>query len=152
MLELLGCNIPHHVQLFFSKVREYCEIAEITCCVPEAVDVIFHQKMLSIQGHAELAHMEERLQKVLKSDDLLLAMDLLTQAAVTGAIDLPGMHALCDRHFIPAPERNRRLSELLRILEHDGYFKKDTEGKYVFVSNLLRQWWRARFEAFFETV
>ena len=152
MLELLGCNIPHHIQLFFAKVREYCQDTEQASCRPEVIDDIFKRRMLSIQGHAELAHMEERLQKVLQHDDLFLAMDLLTQAAVTGSIDRPQMHLLCDRYAITALESNRRLPELLRILEHDGYLKKNTQGKYVFVSNLLRQWWRARFEAFFETV
>ena len=152
MLELLGCNIPHHVQLFFAQVREYCQETGRQTCRLEAVDDIFRKKMLSVQGHAELAHMEERLRKVLKSDDLLLAMDILTQAAVTGSIDTPQINALCHRHAIHAPERHRRLSDLFTILEHDGYLKKSAENEYVFVSRLLRQWWKSRFEAFFETV
>ena len=152
MLELLGCNIPHHVQLFFAKVREYCENTEQKNCPPEVIDGIFNHRMLSIQGHAELTHMEERLEKVLNKEDLYLALDLLTQAAVTGSISRSQMIELCDRQSITTPERNRRLPELIRILEHDGYLKKNPGDKYIFVSNLLQQWWRARFEAFFETV
>ena len=31
------------------------------------------------------------------------------------------------------------------VLEHDGYLSAEPRG-YVFVSNLVRDWWRARHE------
>lgn len=152
MLELLGCYIPHHVQLFFTKVREYCEDKELPSCSPEAVDEVFHRKMLGAQGHPELAHMEERLRKIFHQDELSLVIDILTQIAVTGSIDSPQIKAICDQYNKPPQEQREFLPEAFRILEHDGYLKRSAVGKYIFVSNLLREWWRARFEAFFECV
>lgn len=152
MLELLGCNIPHHVQMFFAKVLDYCQNNGHQTCPTKAIESIFEQKMLSTQGHAELVHMEERLKKVVKDDDLLLATDLLTQAAVAGYIGRDQMFLLCQRHDVAPREGSKVLPNLLGILEHDGYLKKDGQERYVFVSNLLRRWWRARFEAFYEKV
>jgi hypothetical protein len=34
---------------------------------------------------------------------------------------------------------------ILDIFEHDGYLRKEGEH-YVFVSGLVKDWWRARFE------
>ena len=46
-------------------------------------------------------------------------------------------------------EVNKILTEVLReiigILNHDGYPVKQKDG-HVFVSNLVRDWWKARFE------
>jgi hypothetical protein len=42
--------------------------------------------MLGIRGHVELSHMEERLKMVLGPKLDLLALDLLTEAAVTGTL------------------------------------------------------------------
>ncbi len=152
MLNLLGCNIPYHVQLFFFQVREYCQDTEQTSCPPEAIDEIFESRMLRVQGQAGLDHMEERLRNIMNVEENRLAKDLLTHTAITGSIDLPHMHSWCDRYSVAPEERSRCLSDLFRILEHDGYLQKNTDGQYIFVSNLLRQWWRARFEAFFKAV
>jgi len=152
MLELLGCNIPHHVQLFFVQVREHCLYAAQSACTVGEIDDIFHRRMLGTRGHTELAHMAERLEMVLEKAELPLAMDLLTQAAITGSIGRREMQAICARNGLAREEQGRCLPRLFEIFEHDGYLEKNAAGEYVFVSNLLRQWWRARFEAFFETV
>lgn len=152
MLELLGCNIPHHVQLFFAQVREHCLYAGQAAIDPAEIDAIFNRRMLGTKGHAELAHMEERLEMVLEKTELPLAMELLTQAAITGSIGREAMQAICARNGLAREEQGRCLPRLFEIFEHDGYLEKNAAGEYVFVSNLLRQWWRARFEAFFETV
>jgi hypothetical protein len=152
MLERLGCNIPHHVQLFFAKVWEECVKSEQTRCSVEMIEGVFKSKMLSTQGHVELTHMEERLRKALDDAELPLAMDILTQAAVEGALAPPKLQLLCDRHNVDPPQRPQRLTDLFLVLEHDGYLTKNATGEYVFVSELLRQWWKARHEAFFELV
>jgi len=152
MLELLGCNIPHHVQLFFAHVREHCLYAERTACEPAAIDEIFHQRMLGTKGHAELSHMVERLEMVLEKAELPLAMELLTQTAITGSLGRQAIETLCARNGLAREDMGRRLPRLFEIFEHDGYLDKNQAGEYVFVSNLLRQWWLARFEAFFVTV
>jgi hypothetical protein len=152
MLKLLGCNIPHHVQLFFVQVREHCLYTGQTTCNAVEIESIFKLRMLGTRGHAELAHMEGRLKMVLGETELPLAMDLLTQAAIAGSIDGVAIQAICARSCLAREEQGRCLPRLFEIFEHDGYLEKNAAGEYVFVSNLLRQWWRARFEAFFETV
>lgn len=152
MLELLGCNIPHHVQLFFVQVREHCLYAERTTCEPAEIDEIFARRMLSTKGHAELSHMVERLEMVLEKAELPLAMELLTQTAIAGSLSRQAIQTLCARNGLAREDMATRLPRLFEIFEHDGYLDKNQAGEYVFVSNLLRQWWRARFEAFFVTV
>lgn len=114
--------------------------------------------MLSSRGHAELSHFVERLAMVLHPNDLPLALDLLTQAAVTGSLALEAIRVLSAEY---APDRPRRIGfltaeggaaapgigevrDILDIFEHDGYLE-NKGGQYVFVSSLVRDWWRARF-------
>lgn len=152
MLELLGCNIPHHVQMFFFQARAHCLHAMQDTLTPKDVDTVFHRRMLSSQGHTELTHMEYRLAAVLEKLELPLAEDLLTQAAVTGHVGRKHMAALAQRHgFIPE-DSTAILKRLFEIFEHDGYLRPCGEGRYEFVSKLLEKWWKARFETFFEPV
>ncbi len=152
MLDLLGCNIPYHVQLFFSKISEHCQEARALSCSPESIHEIFNARMLNSKGHSDLAHMEERLDKVFHKDELKLAMDILTQVAVIGFIEQAQVQTLCDRLQVTKVQRSKLLPELFTTLKHDGYLKKNTAGKYVFISNLSREWWRGKFGDFFETV
>ncbi len=41
--------------------------------------------------------------------------------------------------------------EILWILEHDGYLTQTSDG-YTFVSNLLRDWWKNRYQMLFTPV
>ncbi len=152
MLTQLGCNIPHHVQLFFAKVREYVVKHTLITIDTATVSTIFEQEMLGTSGHVELTHMETRLAMVLSTEELTLATELLTQTAIKGSIDLNAMKALWDRHKDNRNEMTQTLQGLFEIFEHDGYLQKNSKAEYVFVSNLLRQWWKARHEAFFEPV
>ena len=38
-----------------------------------------------------------------------------------------------------------RLAEVMEILQHDGYLRRQQNGSFVFESGLLRDWWQARF-------
>jgi hypothetical protein len=73
----------------------------------------------------------------------VLALDLLTEAAVVGTLTADATRVLAMVHFggdWVAPAR-----DVLGILEHDGYLRS-REGGYVFASALLKDWWRARFQ------
>lgn len=159
MIEKLGSCIPHHVQMFFSHV--YTESKRrgsvpLRCSV-QLVDAVYTSSMLSSRGHAELSHFEERLRMVIDDADVPLALDLLTEAAETGRLTpeaaaiLVSDHTTDARHpigFAAGGDRstldNSRLNNLLAIFEHDGYLRDDGAG-YVFISRLLRDWWKARF-------
>jgi uncharacterized protein len=162
MVALLGSCVPHHVQMFFlhlyTDVRRSGSEARIS---REDVDRVFEKSMLSNRGHTELSHFEERLSMVLPREDLHLALDLLTEAAVCGKLTEAAIVILAEEvvdppprqaGFIPPQSRSSvsevdldRVRHLLDIFEHDGYLQREGDT-YVFVSNLIREWWKGRFE------
>lgn len=151
MVRLLGCCIPHHVQMFFDHVKSHClrkKTAEVTA--DEAREV-YETEMLSTRGHAELAHYEERLKLVLGAERMGLALDMLTEAAVTGCLGSEAIRAFRDEYDIEGEPTEQAQKEILWLLEHDGYLTQ-TAGGYVFVSALLRDWWKSRYKMFFTPV
>lgn len=167
MLDRLGSFIPHHVQMFFDNVLQAARMNGVTEISGHLAAEVYVQSMLGLRGHAELSHLEERLRMVLGPGLDLLALDLLTEAAVTGSLTDHVAIALARRHFFdeapsvigftaptdairPAEPRlrdacNAALRHVLGILEHDGYLEK-RDGGYAFSSRLVRDWWKARFE------
>jgi hypothetical protein len=103
--------------------------------------------MLSTRGHAELADLEERLHRVLGQELAVLAFELLTEAAVQGALNDDAAATLADWNqalFRPLEPR-QALQTVMDVLRHDGYLKADGSQGYKFVSNLVRDWWKRRF-------
>jgi uncharacterized protein len=159
MVRLLGSCVPHHVQMFFMHLYMDAKRGGTEPTVTlEDVARVFQKSMLSSRGHSELSHFEERLTSVLPVDDVPLAIDLLTEAAVTGKLTEAAIAILTDEAtelaprmgFVP-PARNSNLSReqrervrnLLEIFEHDGYLRREEDG-LVFVSRLVGEWWKAR--------
>lgn len=140
----LGCGIPHHVQLFFDHIYRDSKRRGDSRCSLQDVERVYQDRILSTRGHAELSHYEERL-KLMVGDALLpLALDLLTEAAVTGSLTEPAARLICDDHLPEKHDRNASLRELLEIFEHDGYLQRAGEV-HTFISRLLADWWKARF-------
>lgn len=142
MVTRLGSCIPHHVQLYFSFVHDHCSYAGATVVTSSDAQEVYNRSMLSSRGHSELYHYEERLQMVLGKELLPLALDLLTEAAVTGELVPSAASALADRHRVC--KTDTVLMDILNMLEHDGYLER-SNGVYVFVSKLLRDWWSGHF-------
>jgi hypothetical protein len=142
MLALLGICIPHHVQMFFDYVYQESRLQSVTRVSPELVKLVYRQSMLGTRGHMELSHLEERLKMVLGPKVDLLALELLTEAAVTGSLSEEVARKLAKEHF--SADWEPHLREVLSILEHDGYLE-NRSGRYVFLSRLLKDWWQARF-------
>lgn len=152
MTELLGLCIPHHIQMFFGHIyedskRRWAKVkdARNECTVAD-VDRVYRDRMLGPRGHAELSHFEERLRTVLGPRMQPLAIELLTEAALDHLSSEAA--AILVEDYLPGAdpgqERMPFLREVLGILEHDGYLHPDSSG-YAFTSNLIRDWWRARF-------
>lgn len=120
---LLGCGVPHHVQLFAQKAmfgrRSEVDVAR--------VEQVWRDDMIGPRGHPELSHVGERLRLVLAPAHVALAEEVLTHAA-QGA-------------WRPGAATTPELREVLFVLEHDGYLRRTDEG-WVFVSNLVRAWWQ----------
>ncbi len=141
MINLLGCAIPHHVQMFFDHVYSAYFLDDKEGDVPiSLVDAVYNGRMTGLRGHAELMHMEERLKMVLTEEQFDLALTLLTETAVVGVL-APAASLAITKSF--GGKRNDLL-ETLSILQHDGYIQHQGEN-FVFVSNLVRDWWKNRF-------
>lgn len=145
MVDCLGVCIPYHVQLFFDSVYKTCRLRDLKVISQELVAEVYETNMLSVRGHAELSHMEERLKLVLGPELHPLALTFLTEAAVVGELTLSATQILIQDFVLEGQERNPTdiTREVLRILEHDGYLRRNSGG-YQFESRLLKDWWEAR--------
>lgn len=132
--------------MFFGYVYQVCKRRSINEVSKELVLEVYQSEMLSIRGHAELSHLEERLKMVLGPELHPLALALLTETAVSERLTADAATLLCQQHFFEE-EENRPAEvqrEILRILEHDGYLRREGDA-YVFVSKLVKDWWKTHF-------
>ncbi len=147
--ELLGYCVPFHIQVFFDNLKQECRHRGTSGITASFVDEVYRTRMLSVRGHADLSHLEERLKLAFERETHQLALEFLTEAAITGRLTAQAIRILStgiqppDGTSIPEIVR-----EILEILEHDGYLERGGDG-YRFCSNLLRDWWKSRFETFF---
>ncbi len=74
-----------------------------------------------------------------------LALDLLTEAAVVGTLTASSALLLAREHLTADQKPKEEVREILGILEHDGYLRRSDADSYVFLSHLLRDWWRTHF-------
>jgi hypothetical protein len=141
MVAHLGCSIPHHVQMYFDHVRTAYVLDDKTGAVTQGfADEVYRKTMIGLRGHADLMHMEERLRLVLDDKLFELALNLLTETAVVGCLTPKASTSI----VLALSATRRDLLETLGILEHDGYLRKEKDN-LVFVSNLVRDWWKNRF-------
>lgn len=151
MVHRLGCCIPHHVQMFFTYVYDRCRLRGRMDFYKDEVDEVYRCDMLSVRGHAELTHYEERLQLMLGTNPLPLALEMLTESAVSGTLSREAIVALGRIYNFPGRTTDQVQREILLVLEHDGYLQRTDQG-YTFVSRLVRDWWKRRYEGFFTPV
>jgi len=151
MVEKLGCCIPHHVQMFFTHIHDLCVKRKQMVCLIKDVEEVYKNEMLGVRGHVELTHYEERLEKILPKESCALALDMLTEAAVTGYLSSKAISAFRKEYPLEGRDVVEVQKEILWVLEHDGYLEASDEG-YVFVSKLLRDWWINRYKRFYPPV
>lgn len=151
MVKLLGCCIPHHVQLFFSHIHDFCRRHHRLKFKLGEVEKIYKDEMLGTRGHAELTHYEERLKLVLGEDLFTLTLDMLTEAAITKELTVEALKAFQKCYSFEEKTVVDAQKEILQVLEHDGYLKQNETG-YYFISELLRDWWERRHGSFFTPV
>ena len=141
----LGIGIPHHVQYFFARLTEHTRMHGKDGVAVSDVDEVYHTVLLGPVGQDHLAHYETRLKDGLADEyDYDIAMEILTEAATQ---DVFGPLARRGLEQIYAPRIRdvaNRISEVLVILNHDGYLDACV-AEYRFPSNLLKDWWAARF-------
>jgi hypothetical protein len=151
MIKLLGCNIPHHVQLFFQLVHDNYVRRKNMACTARDVETVYKSDMLSVRGHVELTHYEERLEQVLGKEKTALAFEMLCEAAITGKLSKDAILSFQKYYTFSEETTIEVQNEILLLLEHDGYLRKKGDS-YIFISRLLKDWWKNRHKNFYVPV
>lgn len=142
--ETLGVGIPHHVQSFFARLRDFAMMQERDRVTVEDVDEVYRNVLLEASGQNDLVHYETRLKEGLENESYPLAMEILAEAA-TQEVFTPAARQCLERLYSKVVDGTAgRIADALEILVHDGYLKSDN-ARYRFPSNLLKDWWSARF-------
>ena len=141
MCRRLRCQIPHHVQRFFDILHEDLRPTGRRAASLEDVERVYVNEMLGVRGQMDMEHYEGRLKMVLGEEGCRIALEMLTDAAVS---DDGLRDDAIDRYRESLAAGAEPVEDILRTLEHDGYLERQGDG-YRFVSGLLEDWWRVRY-------
>ncbi len=142
--DALGVGIPHHVQSFFARLRDYAAMQGLKRVRVEDVDEVYRGELLGPSGQNDLVHYETRLKEGLSDEEYRLAMEILAEAATVGAFTPTSRRSLEALYSTVVDDAVRGIVDTLDVLVHDGYLESSGEG-HRFTSSLLADWWAARF-------
>ena len=140
----LGIGIPHHVQSFFARLRDFATMHGRDRVTVNDVDHVYRNELLGPSGQSDLVHYETRLKEGLEDESYPIAMEILAEAAVQEVFTSDARHSLDRMYSRLVNDAPVRIADVLEILEHDGYLKLDNDG-YRFESHMLKDWFSARF-------
>ena len=144
MFRRLRCGVPHHVQQFFDKLHESLRRAGRREASLDDAGRVYAEEMLGVRGQVHLEHYQSRLRMVLGDEGYGVALELLTEAAVSDGRLTGGSIRQYGEYLASMPDEvSVQIKDVLHVLEHDGYLTRHGDG-YRFVSGLLEDWWRAR--------
>ena len=144
--EKLGIGIPHHVQSFFARLHDFATKQGRNRLRLEDVEHVYRNELLGPPGQNDLIHYLTRLKEGLGDDNAYtIAMEILAEAATEGAFT-PEARSCLQRLYSPLgfDDAAGTIVDVIEILEHDGYVEACDDGHRI-SSNLLRDWWNARF-------
>ena len=81
----LGIGIPHHVQSFFARLRDFATMRGRERVTVRDVEEVYRNALLGPPGQNDLVHYETRLKDALDDDSYSIAMEILAEASVQGA-------------------------------------------------------------------
>jgi len=143
--EHLGIGIPQYVQSFFACLRDFIRMDGRDRIALDDVAEVYRTELLGPSGQIDLAHYEARLREGLgDAYRYRLAMEILAEAAVQGALTTEARRRLEHRHSKLVDDAPRLVTETLDVLVHDDYLEPHPDG-HRFMMELLRDWWKARF-------
>lgn len=142
--DALGIGIPHQVQSFFARLRDFARIRGRDRVTVNDIAEVYRTELLGPSGQGNLAHYETRLADALDDESRGIAMEILAEAAVQGVFTADARRALERLHTALFDDAPTRVTEALDLLEHDGYLDRGPDG-HRFSSRLLKDWWAARF-------
>ena len=142
--DALGVGIPHHVQSFFARLRDFAAMRGASRLTVRNVNDVYRGELLGPSGQNDLIHYETRLTEALGDEEHRLAMEILAEAATVGVFTPDASKRLEALYSAVVDSAGERIADALDVLVHDGYLEPSPEG-HRFVSRLLRDWWSARF-------
>lgn len=140
----LGIGIPHHIQSFFARIRDYATTKKSDRVTVKDVDYIYRTALLGPSGHSDLSHYETRLKEAFDDDGYSIAMEIIAETAVVGVFTLDAKNCLVRIYSRLVNDTAAQIGDVLEVLEHDGYLLRTNDG-YCFESRMLKDWWSSRF-------
>lgn len=138
-LEKLGWPLPFYIQILFSELYRQKEIEEKPVSkelIDKAYDRLLSAKYFNTWD--ERLNEYDQLQRFMR-----LLLNRLSQNKAGEAREQ--LSHLLRSSINDEMDRNRILSDVLRVLINDGYLMKGSDGRYGFRSPLLRDFWYNRF-------
>ena len=142
--DALGIGIPHHVQSFFARLRDFAFMENRDRVTVADVDRVYRTGLLGPSGQNDLVHYETRLRDGLDEESRSIAMEILAESATQGVLTADARIGLGELYSRVVDDAHSRIAEVLDVLVHDGYLEVHG-GEYRFPSRLLKDWWAARF-------
>jgi len=143
--EKLGLGIPHHVQSFSARLREFVIMEDRSKVDVEDIEEVYRTGMLGPSGQNDLSHYETRLKDALEGESYTIAMEVLAEAATQDLLTADARRRFETWYSRKIDDAPSRIADVLEVLAHDGYLEAD-EDDYRFPSRLLKDWWSARFK------
>ncbi len=140
----LGIGIPHHVQCFFARLRDFAVMHEREPVTVADVGEVYQKELLGPRGQSDLVHYETRLKDGLEDENYSIAMEVLAEAATQDVFTPAARIRLGEVYAKVLDNVPGRISDTLEVLVHDGYLEAGESG-FRFPSLLLKDWWSARF-------
>ncbi|MDE0330753.1 MAG: ATP-binding protein [Nitrospinae bacterium] len=142
--EALGVGIPHHVQSFYARLRDFVIMQERERVTVEDVDIVYRTELLGPSGQNDLAHYEARLKEGIEDENYSIAMEILAEAATQEMFTPASRQCLERLYSTVVDDAPGRIADTLEVLVYDGYLESGDNG-FRFSSRLLKDWWSARF-------
>ena len=142
--DMLGLGIPHHVQSFFARIRDFATLRGTSAVTVEDVRHVYRTGLLGPFGQNDLVHYETRLKDGLDDETFSIAMEILAEAATEEVFTRRARRCLERQYETLVNDIRGRVADAIEVLVHDGYLESG-EGGHGFPSRLLRDWWAARF-------
>ncbi len=142
--DALGVGIPHHVQSFFARLRDFAMMQSRDRVTVEDVREVYRNALLGPSGQNDLVHYETRLKEGLEDESYSIAMEILAEAAIQEVFTSNARRSLERLYSALVDDVPGRIADVLEILVHDGYLEAGNDGHH-FQSRLLRDWCAARF-------
>ena len=142
--DALGIGIPHHIQSFFARLRDFAKMQGRDRITVVDVREVYQTALLGPSGQNDLVHYETRLKEALDEESHSIAMEILAETATRDVFTQDARRSLEAGYSKIIDSASERVADALEVLVHDGYLEA-VGYTYRFPSHLLKDWWSARF-------